>query len=338
MNLQILTDTIKEMLAEGKGLLAMDESTGTCTKRFAALGIPQTIEMRRKFRQWIITTPGLNESISGAILFDETIRQCTDEGIPFTDVLKKAGIVPGIKVDEGTVPMPAFPNEEITEGLDRLRNRLDEYKKLGARFAKWRAVIRIAENIPTDGCIDANVHALSRYAALCQEAGVVPVVEPEVLMDGNHSLERCFEVTEKVLKSLFLQLHIQRIALEGMILKPNMVIQGADAIKKSTVEEVAEATIQCFLESVPAAVPGVAFLSGGQSPQLATQHLNEMNRRFKNKLPWVVTFSFSRAIEYPAIEIWNGKDEHVEKAQKFLYHRAKLNSAARKGEYKIEME
>lgn len=338
MNLEILRKTVSEMLAEGKGLLAMDESTSTCNKRFAALNIPQTIEMRQKFRQWIVTTPGLAESVSGAILFDETIHQSTTEGTTFTDVLKKAGIIPGIKVDEGAVPMPAFPGEEITEGLDGLRNRLEEYKKLGARFAKWRAVIKIDKTIPTHGCIHANAHALSRYAALCQEADIVPVVEPEVLMDGNHTLERCFEVTENVLKILFHELYIQRIALEGMILKPNMIIEGTDAAQKSNVAEVADATIKCFLHTVPAAVPGIAFLSGGQSPQLASQHLNEMNTRFKSKLPWIVTFSFSRAIEYPAIEIWGGKDENVEKAQKSLLARARLNSLARKGKYRVDME
>jgi len=338
MNIEVLTDTVNAMMAEGKGLLAMDESTSTCNKRFAALNIPQTVEMRQKFRQWIVTTPGLNESISGAILFDETIRQRSDENILFADILKRAGILPGIKVDEGAVPMPAFPDEEITEGLDGLRQRLQEYKKFGARFAKWRAVIKIDEKIPTDGCIYANAHALGRYAALCQEADIVPIVEPEVLMDGNHSLDRCSEVTEKVLKKLFQQLYLQRIILEGMILKPNMIIEGTDHKKKSSVQEVADATIKCFLESVPAAVPGIAFLSGGQSSQLASQHLNEMHFRYKNKLPWVVTFSFSRAIEYPAIEIWGGKDENIKKAQEALYHRAKLNSAARKGEYRVGME
>ena len=234
--------------------------------------------------------------------------------------------------------MPAFPGEEITEGLDGLRNRLQEYKKLGARFAKWRAVIKIDESIPTYGCIHANAHALSRYAALCQEADIVPVVEPEVLMDGNHTLQRCFEVTENVLKILFHELYIQRIVLEGMILKPNMVMEGTDATRKSDVAEVADATIKCFLHTVPAVVPGIAFLSGGQSPQLASQHLNEMNTRFKGKLPWAVTFSFSRAIEYPAIEIWAGKDENVGKAQKSLLARAKLNSLARRGEYRADME
>ena len=338
MNKQILIETTKQLLAGDKGLLAMDESNSTCNKRFAALGIPQTEEARRSFREWIVTTPGLNESISGAILFDETIRQQTKDGIPFTEVLEKAGIIPGIKVDMGAKPMAGFPNEKITEGLDGLRNRLEEYAKMGARFAKWRAVITIGDGIPTDACIDANVHALARYAALCQEAGIVPVVEPEVLMDGNHTLQRSFEVTEKVLKALFNQLYLQKIFLQGMLLKPNMVIAGKDATSKNSIDEVAHATVDCLLQSVPAAVPGIAFLSGGQSPKEASEHLNAMNKNFKSKLPWVLTFSFSRAIEHPAIDIWKGQETNVAKAQKSLYHRAKCNAAARRGEYDASME
>jgi len=338
MNKQILTDTIAALLAGDKGLLAMDESIETCNKRFAELGIPQTEEARRSFREWIVTTPGLNESVSGAILFDETIRQQTKDGIPFTEVLQKAGIIPGIKVDAGAKDMAGFPAEKITEGLDGLRDRLEEYAKLGARFAKWRAVITIGDTIPATACIDANVHALARYAALCQQAGIVPVVEPEVLMDGNHTIERCAEVTEAVLRALFNQLYLQRIFLQGMLLKPNMVIAGKDSAIQNSIDEVAKATVDCLLRSVPAAVPGIAFLSGGQSPQQASGHLNAMNRNFKSRLPWVLTFSFSRAIEYPAIEIWQGKEANAAKAQKALYQRAKYNSAARRGEYDALME
>lgn len=338
MNKHILIETTQQLLAGDKGLLAMDESNSTCNKRFAALGIPQTEEARRNFRKWIVTTHGLNESISGAILFDETIRQQTKDGIPFTEMLEKAGIIPGIKVDMGAKPMAGFPNEKITEGLDGLRNRVEEYKKLGARFAKWRAVITIGDGIPTDACIDANVHALARYATLCQEAGIVPVVEPEVLMEGNHSLQRTYEVTEKVLKALFNQLYLQKIFLQGMLLKPNMVIAGKDATSKNSIDEVAQATIDCLLQSVPAAVPGIAFLSGGQSPEEASEHLNAMNKNFKSKLLWVVTFSFSRAIEHPAIDIWKVQEANVAKAQKALYHRAKCNAAARRGEYDASME
>jgi fructose-bisphosphate aldolase class I len=338
MNKQQLTNTIEQLLAGDKGLLAMDESNNTCNERFAALEIPQTIEARRSFREWIVTTPGLNESISGAILFDETIRQQTKDGIPFTQVLEKAGIIPGIKVDIGSMDMAGFPNEKITEGLDGLGNRLKEYAQLGARFAKWRAVIKIGDGIPTIGCIDANVHALARYAALCQEFGIVPIVEPEVLMDGNHSLQRSFEVTQEVLMALFSQLYLQKILLEGMLLKPNMILAGKDAFPQNNIDEVAKATVECLLKSVPAAVPGIAFLSGGQSPQQASEHLNAINKNFKSRSPWVLTFSFSRAIEHPAIDIWHGQEANVKKAQMSLYKRAKCNAAARRGEYDASME
>lgn len=333
MNKQILKETIAQLFADNKGLLAMDESIETCNKRFAAAGIPQTIEMRRKYRELIVTTPGLNESIGGAILFDETIRQKTSAGIPMADVLEKAEIIPGIKVDLHAKPMAGFPNEKVTEGLDGLRERLEEYKKLGARFAKWRAVITIGEGIPSAQCIEANANALARYAALCQEADIVPIVEPEVLMNGNHSIQQCFDVTEHVQKILFYQLYKYRINLEGMILKPNMVIQGLESNEKNTVDEVAEATVNCLLESVPACVPAVAFLSGGQSPETATAHLNAINKNFKNRLPWIVTFSFARAIQQPAIEAWKGKDENVKIAQQILFKRAKLDATARGGEY-----
>lgn len=338
MNQQILKETIQQLFAGNKGLLAMDESIETCNKRFAAAGIPQTVEMRRTYRELIVTTPGLNESIGGAILFDETIRQQTKDGIPMAEVLIKAGIIPGIKVDEHAKAMAAFPNEKITEGLDGLRERLAMYKKMGARFAKWRAVITIGEGIPTTQCIEANAHALARYAALCQEADIVPIVEPEVLMNGNHSIQKCFDVSEQVQKILFYQLYKYRINLEGIILKPNMVIQGLESPEKNSVDEVAEATVNCLLESVPASVPAIAFLSGGQSPETATAHLNAINKNFINRLPWIVTFSFARAIQQPAIEAWKGKDANIEEAQKLLYKRAKLDATARSGKYNKDME
>jgi len=333
MNKQILKDTIQQLFVGGKGLLAMDESNGTCNKRFAAAGIPQTIEMRRSYRELIVTTPGLNESIGGAILYDETIRQQTKDSVLFTDVLLNAGIIPGIKVDTGAKPMVGFPNEKITEGLDGLRERLEEYKTMGARFAKWRGVITMGNGIPTTACIRANVHALARYAALCQEAGIVPIVEPEVLMTGNHSMQKCYDVTEQVLKTLFYQFYQYKIDLEGMILKPNMVIAGTESASHNTIDEVAEATVNCLLSSVPAAMPAIAFLSGGQSPEDAAAHLNAINKNFKNQLPWIVTFSFARAIQQPALDKWKGEKANVEEAQKLLYRRAKSDAAARHGEY-----
>ncbi len=333
MDKQILKDTIQQLFANNKGLLAMDESTGTCNKRFAAAAIPQTVDMRRSYRELIVTTPGLHESIGGAILYDETIRQQTKDGIPFVDVLIKAGIIPGIKVDTGAKPMAGFPNEKVTEGLDGLRERLEEYKKMGARFAKWRAAIAIGNEIPTTGCIEANVNALARYAALCQEAGIVPIVEPEVLMDGDHSIQRCSEVTEHVLKILFYQLYVYKVDLEGIILKPNMIIAGTGAVKSDSVDEVAAATVNCLLKSVPAAMPVIAFLSGGQSPEEAAAHLNTINKDYRHQLPWIVSFSFARAIQQPALDIWKGKEANVEEAQKLLYRRAKSDAAARQGEY-----
>ncbi len=333
MNKQLLKDTIQQLFAGNKGLLAMDESTGTCNKRFAAAGIPQTIEMRRKYRQLIVTAPGLNESIGGAILYDETIRQQTKDGMPIADVLIEAGIIPGIKVDTGAKPMAGFPNEKITEGLDGLRERLEGYKTMGARFAKWRAVIAIGDDIPTEACIKANIHALARYAALCQEAGIVPIVEPEVLMTGNHTIQRCYDITEKVLNTLFYQLYQFKIDVEGIILKPNMVIAGTESATQNSIEDVAEATVHCLLASVPAAMPSVAFLSGGQSPEDAAAHLNAIHTKFKNQLPWIVTFSFARAIQQPALEVWKGQDANVTEAQSLLYRRAKSDAAARLGEY-----
>ena len=339
MNTQKLIDTAKAMVADNKGLLAMDESLPTCNKRFAKLGIPETAELRRDYREMIVTTAGLNESISGAILFDETVHQQLKDGTSFIKALTDKGIIPGIKVDAGTIEMDGHPGEKMTEGLDNLRNRLKDYAELGLRFAKWRAVITISgKDIPTYECIEANAIALARYAALCQGAGLVPIVEPEVLMDGNHSLLRCFEVTEQVLHIVFEQLYRHGILLEGMILKPNMIVPGLDCTKQESVNEVADATVKCLLRTVPAAVPGIAFLSGGQTSELASARLNAMNIRFKNKLPWELSFSYGRAIQQPALGIWHGKEANVSEAQKALYHRATCNLAARRGEYKPEME
>ena len=338
MSAQELIATAKAMVAEGKGLLAMDESTPTCNKRFEKVGIPQTEETRRSYRELIVTTPGLGEFISGVILYDETIRQSRKDGTPFVKVITDAGIIPGIKVDTGAQDMAAHPGEKITEGLDGLRDRLAEYSQMGARFAKWRAVITISDAIPSRGCIEANAHALARYAALCQEASLVPIVEPEVLMDGEHPLERCFEETAEVLRTVFSQLYTQRVALEGMILKPNMVLPGKDCPKQDSVEEVADATVTCLLRVVPAAVPGIAFLSGGQPYELVSARLNAMNLRFKTRMPWALTFSFSRAIQQPALKIWKGQQANAAAAQQALYHRARCNSAARLGQYRTEME
>jgi fructose-bisphosphate aldolase, class I len=326
------------MVAGDKGLLAMDESDPTCNKRFAKLGIPQTPEMRRAYREMIVTTPKLSECISGAILYDETVRQQTKDGTPFIKAVMKAGIIPGIKVDMGAKDMPDHPGEKVTEGLDGLRERLAEYSRMGARFAKWRAVIAIGPQIPTRACLEANAQGLARYAALCQEAGVVPIVEPEVLMDGDHTMQRCFEVTEKVLETVFEQIHTQGVMLEGMILKPNMVLPGLTCPKQESVDAVADATVKCLLETVPAAVPGIAFLSGGQTSEQASARLNAMNVRFKGRMPWALAFSFARAIQQPAMEIWHGKEANVSAAQKALYHRALCNKAARRGEYTAAME
>jgi fructose-bisphosphate aldolase, class I len=338
MKSQGLRDTATMLFIDSKGLLAMDESNPTCNKRFAILGIPQTEEARRAYREMIVTTPGLNESIGGAILYDETIRQQTGDGTPFVKVLLDAGIIPGIKVDMGAKELAGHPGEKVTEGLDGLRDRLAEYSRLGARFAKWRAVIAIGKDIPSRGCIEANAQTLARYAALCQEAGLVPIVEPEVLMDGDHSLERCVTVTEKVLREVFSQLFTQGVVLDGVILKPNMAVPGLDCRTQQAVEEIADATVNCLLRAVPAAVPAIAFLSGGQTAELASARLNAMNVRFKSRLPWALAFSFARAIQQPALELWKGLDANVPAAQQALYHRACCNRAARRGEYSAEME
>ncbi len=338
MDAQALNKTAQALVAGYKGLLAMDESTPTANKRFAASGIPQTEEMRRAYRDMIVTAPGLEECLNGAILVDETIRQTTKAGIPFAKALEDVGIIPGIKVDAGAKAMAAHPGEKITEGLDGLRDRLAEYVKMGARFAKWRAVITIGEGIPSEGCLTANALILARYAALCQEAGLVPIVEPEVLMDGDHTMERCAAVTERTQHILFDQLVRQRVLLEGLILKPNMVVPGLKCSRQNTNEEIADATVNCLLRTVPAAVPGIAFLSGGQSGELASARLSAMNARFKGRMPWGLAFSFARAIQEPAMQIWHGEDANVPAAQKALVHRARCNVAARRGEYSPLME
>lgn len=338
MNLDTLETTARKMVADGKGLLAIDESTGTCNKRFATWGIPQTPEAHRQYRQLIVETPGLNESISGVILYDETIHQKKDDGTAFAEALSALGILPGIKVDLGAKQLAAFPGEKVTEGLDGLRERLAQYAQMGACFAKWRAVFAIADGIPSRGCIAANAHALARYAGLCQEAGLVPVVEPEVLMEGSHSLERCAAVTETVLRAVFEELFSQRVKLEALILKPNMVLPGADCAQQATVEQVADVTACCLLRSVPAAVPGIVFLSGGQSGELASARLNAINVRHKSRFPWQVSFSFGRAIQEPALGIWSGKPAQVKAAQNALYHRARCDRAAHRGEYDAALE
>jgi fructose-bisphosphate aldolase, class I len=338
MKPQMLRDTVEALFVDDKGLLAMDESNPTCNKRFASLGIPQTVEARRAYRELIVTTSGLGECIGGAILFDETIRQQKKNGTPFITVLADAGIVPGIKVDMGATDLAGFPGEKVTEGLDGLRDRLSEYSHMGARFAKWRAVIAIGDGIPSRACIEANAQALARYAALCQEAELVPIIEPEVLMEGDHSLEQCFEVTEEVLREVFCHLYAQQVMLEGLILKPNMILPGLSCSHQESVEEVADATVNCFLRVVPAAVPAIAFLSGGQSAELASARLNAMNVRFKSRMPWALAFSFSRAIQQPALELWKGHEANVPIAQQALYHRVQCNQAARRGEYDAAKE
>jgi fructose-bisphosphate aldolase class I len=336
-----LAEVANALLADGKGLLAMDESTPTCNRRFAAAGIPQTEAARRSYRELLITAPGLGDCINGAILYDETLRQQTREGIAFVRLLEDAGIMPGIKVDLGARDMAGHCGEKITEGLDGLRERLREYFELGARFAKWRAEIALGSAIPSRACIEANAQALARYAALCQESGIVPIIEPEVLMDGEHSLQRCRETTEQVLHGVFEQLHLQGVFLEGMILKPNMVLPGLQCAAQVSAEAVAAATLICLLRAVPAAVSGIAFLSGGQSGQLASARLNAMNagsNPLRAKLPWPLAFSFARAIQLPALQIWRGEAANVAAAQSALYHRANCNRAARRGEYDAAME
>jgi fructose-bisphosphate aldolase, class I len=338
INAQQLIDTAQAMIAGDKGILAMDESIPTCNKRFAVLGIPQTEEARRSYREMIVTTPRLGECINGAILFDETIRQHKKDGTPFVNALREAGIIPGIKVDAGTIDMPGHPGEKISEGLNGLPDRLAEYVQMGARFAKWRAVISIGTAIPSQRCIDANAQSLARYAYFCQEAGLVPIVEPEVLMDGNHTLEQCDVITENVLRTVFSSLQSQHVMLKGMILKPNMVLAGSGCAKQYSDEEVADATVNCLMRVVPHEVPGIAFLSGGQSAGQASSRLNAMNVRYKSALPWALTFSYARALQQPALEIWKGQVINEKAAQQALLHRALCNKAARRGEYSNALE
>ena len=336
MNQGELARIAKAMVAKNKGILAADESSGTITKRFNSIKIESTEENRRIYREMLFTAPGAAEYISGVILYDETIRQKTKDGTPFPEYLTKKGIIPGIKVDTGAKPLASFKGETITEGLDGLRERLVEYYKLGARFAKWRAVIDIGDGIPTAFAIEANAHALARYAALCQENDIVPIVEPEVLMDGAHTIERCEEVTITVLQTVFDQLFEHRILLEGMVLKPNMVISGKKAPKRAGPEQVAEATLRVLKRHVPPAVPGIAFLSGGQSSEEATLHLSLMNKA--GPLPWSLTFSYGRALQDDALKTWAGQPANFAAAQKQMAKRARLNSLATTGSYSSSME
>ncbi len=326
----------RALVAPGKGILAADESTGTITKRFQAVGVESTPETRRAYRELLFAAPGAESSISGVILYDETIRQRASDGTPFPVLLADRGILPGIKVDTGAKALAGFPGEKITEGLDGLRERLAEYRSLGARFAKWRAVIAIGPGLPSRTCLEANAHALARYAALCQEASLVPIVEPEVLMDGDHSLERCQEVTETMLDEVYRALRAHRVALEGTLPKPNMVLPGKAAAAQASVEEVAAATVATLRRCVPVAVPGIVFLSGGQSERLATEHLNAMNRMGPH--PWELSFSYGRALQATALETWRGQRENVGAAQRAFLHRARCNGAARSGQYGPEME
>jgi fructose-bisphosphate aldolase class I len=337
MSVRDLESIARALVPPGRGILAADESHPTIANRFGALGIENTAENRRLYRQMLFTTRGVPAFISGVILFDETIRQKADDGTPFPEVLTRQAILPGIKVDKGTKPLAGAAGEVVSEGLDGLRERLGEYKALGARFAKWRAVITVGPGIPSASCMEANAHALARYAALCQEAGLVPIVEPEVLMDGDHTIERCFEVTEATLHTVFAVLRYQRVALEAMLLKANMVLSGKSCPRQAGVEEVTEATVRCLRRAVPAAVPGVVFLSGGQSDVLATAHLNAMNAK-GGPQPWALSFSYGRALQAPAMMAWKGQPALVPAGQQALYHRARCNGAARDGRYAPELE
>jgi fructose-bisphosphate aldolase class I len=332
-----LVKTAQAMVAEGKGILAIDESAGTCQKRFDSIAVACTEENRRDYRGMLLTTPNLGESISGAILFDETLRQSTSDGIHFVKVMRDAGIIAGIKVDTGAHPLAGHEGEKVTEGLDGLRQRLEEYSGLGARFAKWRAVITIGENRPTSACIEANCHGLARYAALCQEAGIVPIVEPEVLMDGAHTLDECYEVTEATLRTLYNQMYEQNVLLEGSILKASMVVSGKDCSDRADVNAVARSTVECLLNTVPAAVAGVVFLSGGQGDEEATEHLDAMNRL--GDFPWPLSFSYGRALQAPALALW-GEDieNNIAAAQQVLAHRARMNGLAATGRYESSLE
>ncbi len=336
MNTYELESVAQALVPAGKGILAADEGSATIKKRFDSINVESTEANRRAYREMLFTTPGTEEFISGVILFDETLRQTTQEGTPFPELLANKGIISGIKADTGPNDLAGFPGETVTEGLDGLRERLTEFRDLGAKFGKWRAVINVGDGLPTQCGIDSNAHALARYAALCQEVGLVPIVEPEVLMEGSHTIKRCEEVTETALKRVYSELHVHRVVLEGTLLKPNMVLSGTNCPVQASVEEVAEATVRCFRRSVPAAVPGVVFLSGGQSAKLATEHLNAMNAI--GNCPWELSFSYGRALQGPTLEAWGGNAANASKAQKIFYHRARCNSAARYGKYTQQME
>jgi fructose-bisphosphate aldolase class I len=336
MDVQELQKTAQAIVADGKGILAADESGGTIKKRFDSIGVESNEEARRAYRDLLFTTEGAEDYIGGVILFDETLRQSSADGTPFPKLLESKGIVPGIKVDTGAKPLALAEGETVTEGLDGLRERLNEYRELGARFAKWRAVITIGKDIPSEYCIWTNAHALARYAALCQEANIVPIVEPEVLMDGDHTIERSFEVTSRTLHAVFTELRDQRVQPEGILLKPNMVLPGYECPQQASDEEIARETVRCFRRHVPAAVPGVVFLSGGQSEEEATSRLNAMNTLGPH--PWKLSFSYGRALQAAALKAWGGKEENVEAAQRAYYHRAKMNSAAQTGTYAPDME
>jgi len=336
MTLTELESVARTLVAAGKGILAADESAPTIEKRFRSIQLASTEENRRSYRELLFTTPGIPEFISGVILFDETLRQKSREGTPFSQVLSGQGILPGIKVDLGAKALAGFPGETITEGLDGLRERLAEYKGLGARFAKWRAVIAIGDGLPTPFCLKANAHALARYAALCQEAGLVPIVEPEVLMDGAHTIERCEEVTTGALSRVFSELLEHRVALEGLLLKPNMVLSGKECPRQAPPSEVADATVRCLRRAVPSAVPGIVFLSGGQTALQATENLSAMNALGRH--PWELSFSYGRALQDPVLKAWKGDTANVPAAQRSFYHRARCNGAARSGAYTKEME
>jgi fructose-bisphosphate aldolase class I len=333
-----LAKVAQAMVARGKGILAADESSGTIEKRFKSINLESTEENRRAYRDLLFTAKGIGNHISGVILFDETIRQKSADGTPFPTVLSRQGILPGIKVDAGTSDLALCPGEKITEGLDKLAKRCQEYVKLGAKFAKWRAVITIGRDMPSTTCIAGNAHALARYAAICQANGLVPIVEPEVLMDGDHTIERCEEVTEWTLNAVYEALYINRITLEETVLKPSMVIAGKDCARQASVQEVAERTVKVLKRCVPAAVAGIAFLSGGQGDEQATENLNAMNSLFKGKLPWPLTFSYGRALQAPPLKAWKGTAANVAQAQSLLAHRARMNGLATTGDYRADLE
>jgi fructose-bisphosphate aldolase class I len=332
MNVEELGSTARMLVAEGKGILAADESTGTIEKRLENINVPSTEDSRRAWRQLLFTAPDIGDYISGVILYDETLRQSAEDGTPMVDVLRNQGVIAGIKVDKGAKALAGSPNELATEGLDGLRERLNEYRGLGARFTKWRGVVTIGDHIPSDYCIEVNAHALARFAALSQEAGLVPIVEPEVLMDGDHDIDRCFQVTETTLSTVFRALATQRVVLEGMLLKPNMVLSGKSAPKRADAKAVAEATISCFKRTVPAAVPGIVFLSGGQGDEESTVNLNAINVH-EEKGPWQLSFSYGRGLQATPLNAWGGKPANVPAAQASFLERARLTAAARQGNY-----